>query len=163
MAAPVIRPFATADQAGVLDCILDIQRGEYGMAITAQDQPDLAAIPEFYGPGAGGFWVAEAEGRIVGTIALKDIGGGDGALRKMFVAAPWRGRDHGVAAALMATLLAHARRGGLARIHLGTAAHFLAAHRFYERLGFALIAPEALPPAFPRMAVDTRFYTLALA
>ncbi len=32
---------------------------------------------------------------------------------------------------------------------------FLAAHRFYERNGFQRISDAELPPAFPKMAVDS--------
>ena len=46
---------------------------------------------------------------------------------------------------------------------LGTTDAFLAAHRFYEKHGFSRIDRDALPAAFPVMAVDTRFYRLALA
>jgi N-acetylglutamate synthase-like GNAT family acetyltransferase len=155
---PLIRPFAPADQPGILDLILGIQRDEYGIAITAADQPDLTDIAGFYLPGAGGFWVAEEDGRIVGTIALKDIGRGQGALRKMFVASSHRGRAAGVARALLDHLLDAAADRGLAQIYLGTTARFLAAHRFYEKNGFALVDADDLPPDFPRMAVDTRFY-----
>lgn len=81
----------------MLDLILTIQRDEYGIAITAQDQPDLNDIPAFYQNGTGDFWIARADGGLVGTIALKDIGSGQAALRKMFVAASHRGRAAGVA------------------------------------------------------------------
>ena len=37
-------------------------------------------------------------------------------------------------------------------------AAFAAAHRFYRKHGFAEIAADALPPAFPRMRVDTMFF-----
>ena len=33
---------------------------------------------------------------------------------------------------------------------------------FYERYGFAQVDPADLPGTFPRMAVDTRFYSLTL-
>ena len=52
--------------------------------------------------------------------------------------------------------------GYVAAVYLGTTAKFLAAHRFYEKNGFREIAREALPDSFPVMAVDTKFYTLAL-
>jgi hypothetical protein len=45
-------------------------------------------------------------------------------------------------------------------VFLGTTEKFLAAHRFYERNGFQQIPATELPPAFPKMAVDTRFYRL---
>lgn len=157
-----IRPFALADEQAVIDLIVPIQREEFGVEITAADQPDLRDVSGYYLPGAGAFLVAEADGRIVGTIALKDIGNGQAALRKMFVAADWRGREHGVAAALLQCLLDHARRARLREVMLGTTDKFQAAHRFYEKNGFRLVARADLPPAFPFMKPDTRFYRIAL-
>lgn len=162
MVQAVIRRFEARDANGVMGLILAIQREEFGIAITAGDQPDLAAIPDFYQTGAGDFWVAEAPGGgVVGTIALKDIGGGQAALRKMFVHRDWRGAA-GVAQGLLDGLLDAARARGLEEIWLGTTDKFLAAHRFYEKNGFRLAAAESLPAAFPRMAVDSRFYAMAL-
>ncbi|MBL8672254.1 MAG: GNAT family N-acetyltransferase [Alphaproteobacteria bacterium] len=153
-----IRPFAAADAAGLRALILPIQRDEFAVAITWEQQPDLHDVDAFYRGGAGEFWVAESAGAVVGSVALKDIGGGLGALRKMFVRADHRGHAAGVAQRLLDTLVAHARARGIAAIVLGTTAQFLAAHRFYEKNGFRAIPPEALPASFPRMAVDTRFY-----
>ncbi|HVM80937.1 MAG TPA: GNAT family N-acetyltransferase, partial [Stellaceae bacterium] len=116
----------------------------------------------FYRDGRGEFWVAAEGDRIVGTVALKDIGGNAGALRKMFVAEDHRGAVRGVAQALLDTLLAHARGAGLRTIYLGTTDRFRAAHRFYEKSGFRLVGEDALPASFPRMHVDTRFYRLDL-
>jgi N-acetylglutamate synthase-like GNAT family acetyltransferase len=137
---------------------LPIQREEFGIAITAEDQPDLFDIPGFYQRGAGNFWLALHEGRVVGTVALVDIGGGLGALRKMFVHRDYRGGQPGVARALLDTLRGWARERGLQAIYLGTTAKYLAAHRFYEKNGFREVAAAELPPSFPRMAVDTKFY-----
>lgn len=159
----LIRPFEPGDEPGITDVILPIQREEFGIAITAQDQPDLADIAGFYQTGKGQFWVAVKDGRIVGTISLRDIGDDEAALRKMFVAAEVRGREYGVAARLLDALLAHASESGLKTILLGTTDKFLAAHRFYEKNGFSEVAPEELPESFPRMAVDSKFYRLPLA
>ena len=76
----------------------------------------------------------------------------------MFVAATHRGRDKGVASLLLDRLIGDAAKAGVREIFLGTTDVFRAAHRFYEKNGFALVAPEELPESFPRMAVDTRFY-----
>lgn len=160
--AVTIVPFAPADRDGVIGVILPIQQEEFGVPITAADQPDLMAIPDFYQAAAGGFWVAKADGAVVGTIGLKDIGKRQAALRKMFVAEAFRGREHGVAASLLEALLDHARTQRLSRIYLGTTAKFLAAHRFYEKNGFQLVDEADLPASFPRMAVDTRFYAIDL-
>ncbi|MBX4937663.1 GNAT family N-acetyltransferase [Rhizobium binae] len=158
MAEIEVRPFAEGDADDVLSLILPIQREEFGIDITADAQPDLRVIPDFYQSGKGQFWVAVKDGAIVGTVGLKDIGNNQAALRKMFVAAEVRGREHGVAALLLDRLLVHSRDAGLTDIFLGTTDKFVAAHRFYEKNGFAGIAKSALPRAFPLMAVDSKFY-----
>jgi GNAT superfamily N-acetyltransferase len=159
----IVAPYSDADQHGVLDVILPIQQLEFGVPVTAADQPDLINIPTFYQSGTGGFWVARSNGTVVGTIGLKDIGANQAALRKMFVAAPFRGREHGVAGRLLDGLLAHARAKGVAEIFLGTTDKFLAAHRFYEKRGFTELTKAELPKAFPVMAVDSKFYALRVA
>lgn len=158
----VIDSFRPGDALDVVNVIVPIQRDEYGIAITAEDQPDLAQIPQFYQVGAGGFWVARDGDRIVGTIGLKDIGGAAGALRKMFVLPAYRGPEHRTAARLLTALLQHARARGLASVWLGTTDKFLAAHRFYEKHGFRQVAKAELPPGFLFMPVDTKFYGLDL-
>ena len=156
------RPYAKADEDAVLAHILAIQQGEFAIPVTPDEQPDLRAVAEVYQSGTGGFWVAERAGRIVGTIGLIGFGGGEGALRKMFVAPEARGREHGVAARLLGLLVDHARAEGITGITLGTIERLHAARRFYEKSGFVLIAPDALPADFPRMPVDTHFYRLLL-
>jgi N-acetylglutamate synthase-like GNAT family acetyltransferase len=155
-------PFTRAFQDDVIDLILTIQQVEFGFNIRAADQPDLQDVEDFYQTGAGGFWVALVEGKPVGTIALRDIGHRQGALRKMFVKAEYRGKAHAVAETLLKTLLKAAMTSGIDEIYLGTTEKFLAAHRFYEKHGFTQVPPELLPSTFPRMALDTRFYKLAL-
>jgi GNAT superfamily N-acetyltransferase len=151
-------PFQPSFQGEVSRLIVGIQRDEFGIEITAEQQPDLRDIPGFYQVRGGNFWVALSGARVVGTISLLDIGNGQGALRKMFVHRDLRGPNHGVARRLLDVLLDWARDRGVREIFLGTTEKFLAAHRFYEKNGFREIARSALPPAFPIMAVDSRFY-----
>lgn len=155
-------PFSPEFEEQVFELIVGIQQGEFGIAISAEQQPDLREIPTFYQTGAGNFWVAIDAGRVVGTIALLDIGEGRCALRKMFVAPAYRGRPHRAAPRLLETLLAWARRHGVREILLGTTPFFHAAHRFYEKNGFVEIEQARLPPSFPVMEVDTKFYRLPL-
>jgi N-acetylglutamate synthase-like GNAT family acetyltransferase len=153
-----IRPFVASDIDGVFSVILPIQREEFGIAITADDQPDLALIPDFYQFAKGQFWVAVRDEEVVGTLGLKEVGNGQTALRKMFVAAGFRRREHSVATRLLAQLIAHAQARGVRDIFLGTTDKFVAAHHFYEKNGFAEVAKADLPQSFPLMAVDTKFY-----
>lgn len=158
----VISPYETKFQQQVIDLILAIQRDEFGIDITAAQQPDLMSITDFYQSGEGNFWLALDGGNLVGTIALRDIGNGNAALRKMFVAAPYRGKPFSTAQLLLETLVDWSRQKQIDRIYLGTTENFLAAHRFYEKNGFVVIEKYQLPESFPVMSVDKRFYTLKL-
>jgi GNAT superfamily N-acetyltransferase len=158
-----IKPFEPRFADGVVAVILPIQQTEFEIPITLDAQPDLRDIAGFYQHGNGNFWVALDGERVVGTLGLLDIGAGQCALRKMFVAAAYRGAGHGVAGRLLETLIAWCRERGVREVYLGTTARFLAAHRFYEKNGFDEIARTALPAAFPVMTVDTRFYRRALS
>lgn len=157
-----IAPFSPRFQQQVVDLIVPIQREEFGIQVTVDDQPDLLAIPSFYQSQSGGFWLALDGQKVVGTIGLRDIGNRQGALRKMFVKATRRGGEHRVAARLLTHLIDASRVKGISEIFLGTTERFVAAHRFYEKNGFDLVLVSELPDAFPRMAVDTRFYRLQL-
>ena len=153
-----IVPFRPELEAQVVALVLGIQRGEFGMAITAEQQPDLRRIPGFYQVRGGNFWVALAAGEVVGTLGLLDIGSAQGALRKMFVHPGFRGGEARTAARLLETLVAWCAAGSIREVFLGTTPHFLAAHRFYAKNGFREIPRSALPAAFPVMEVDEKFY-----
>ncbi|MBV7532538.1 GNAT family N-acetyltransferase [Chitinophaga sp. sic0106] len=146
----------------VIDIILPIQVQEFNVPITAADQPDLQDLEGSYHQGGGGFWGAYVDGELVGTIALINTGHAAGAIRKMFVKKEFRGRELGLAQALLETLMMYAKTVGIRDLYLGTVPQLKAALRFYERNGFAPIAAENLPPHFPRMAVDTLFYHLEI-
>jgi N-acetylglutamate synthase-like GNAT family acetyltransferase len=95
---------------------------------------------------------------VVGTIALKDIGNRQIALRKMFVHKDYRGKEKAIAFRLLQQAFAWAKDKGRPDIFLGTTSKFFAAHRFYEKNGFNEIRKSQLPPNFPIMAVDSKFY-----
>jgi len=46
---------------------LSIQRDEFGVEVTAEDQPDLREVRAVYQSGTGGFWVASGK---AGSLAL---------------------------------------------------------------------------------------------
>ena len=142
----------------VVDLILEIQRDEFGIQISAAQQPDLMQIPTYYQVGSGNFWLAISGADVVGTISLLDIGSCQGALRKMFVHPEYRGHEAGTATQLLDTLISWSAAHSVKELFLGTTSQFLAAHRFYEKNGFREIAKASLPGAFPIMEVDTKFY-----
>lgn len=157
-----VMPYQAEHFEAATNLIVSIQRDEFGFDIDLARQPDLSEIPAFYQYGTGNFWVALDGDKVVGTIALKDIGERFVALRKMFVAADYRGTEWSVATKLLDTAVSWTRQHAVLSIFLGTTEKFRAAHRFYEKHGFALIDKTALPSNFLFMPVDTRFYRLNL-
>lgn len=151
-----IKAFNSQMQEGVINLILPIQIAEFGLQITKEAQPDLLNIENFYQNGNGNFWCALLDGEVVGTIALKKIAPTQLALRKMFVKAEYRGK--GLAKALLDEAFDWAKKEGFLEIYLGTTEQFLAAQKFYGKHGFNLIEKAELPPSFPIMAVDSKFY-----
>jgi putative acetyltransferase len=89
------------------------------------------------------FWTAREAGMLLGCGALKQLAGGGGEVKSMRTAPAARGR--GVAALLLAEILAEAGRRGLERLYLETGSQdfFAPARRLYARHGFAECPPFA--------------------
>ncbi len=153
-----ILPFKKEHEQLLMEFIVGIQRNEFSIPITASDQPDLMNVSDFYQNKCGNFWVATCEERIIGTIALLDIGHKMAALRKMFVDSLFRGNRTGTSKKLLKTLMSWSENHGIKEIYLGTTQKFLAAHKFYEKNGFMEIRKSQLPDTFPIMKVDSKFY-----
>jgi N-acetylglutamate synthase-like GNAT family acetyltransferase len=142
----------------VAELILHIQRNEFGVPITREDQPDLNSIESFYQKGTGNFWVALIDTAVVGTIALIDIGHNQVALRKMFVKEQYRGAPFYTGQHLMDVAFRWMRDKNVHEVILGTLDRFQAAQKFYLRKGFVEVAKQNLPPNFPAMKLDNRFF-----
>jgi GNAT superfamily N-acetyltransferase len=164
--APVmlyIRPFQSKDQKAVIDLILNIQQREFNVPVTLQDQPDLLQIEQFYQVNRGNFWVAVTPNdEVVGSIALIDNGDTTATIRKMFVKAEYRGKLYGTGQKLYDLLESWAIDHGFQSLWLGTFDRLHAALRFYDKNGFVSVDKRQLPPSFPIMSVDNRFYTKSL-
>jgi GNAT superfamily N-acetyltransferase len=148
-----IKPYQPSNHSAVVTLITNIQQNEFGLPVTYEDQPDLADIPQFFDL----FLVGFVSGKLIGTIGLKVIGD-FAVIRKMFVAQEARGKELGIAQKLLIALEKKTSSRGIDRIYLGTTDFFKAAHRFYERNGYIEISMIDLPPDFPVMTIDTKFY-----
>jgi GNAT superfamily N-acetyltransferase len=158
-----VTTFRNEHQSEVIQLILDIQRKEFGVPITLDQQPDLTTIREFYQKGNGNFWVALHGNQVVGTIALIDIGSSQVALRKMFVHGKFRGKPYGIGQLLLDTATAWMKEKGVSEVILGTLDIFHAAQRFYRKNGFQEVAKSDLPPNFPAMKLDNTFFKKHIA
>jgi len=156
MNSVVIKPFNAEHQDAVERLVLPIQQVEFGVEITREEQPDLMDIAGTFQHGDGNFWVAMDRDDVVGTIGVVDIGSQKVALKKMFVSSSHRGT--GIAQSLMNTAIEWCESKGIKQIYLGTTARMFAAHRFYEKNGFVELTNAELPPNFPVVSVDTKFY-----
>jgi hypothetical protein len=88
-----IDTFSDVYKQDVAHLIIDIQKNEFDIPINLEEQPDLKEIPNVYQINNGNFWIATVGKVVIGTIGLLDIGGGRGALRKMFVKREYRGKE----------------------------------------------------------------------
>jgi GNAT superfamily N-acetyltransferase len=157
-----IRPITNEYCDQIIDIILTIQKIEFNLPITIEQQSDLRDIETNYHQGGGNFWGAFIGDELIGTIALINCGNHTGCIRKMFVKKEYRGRELGAAQQLLNGLLQYCREHQLKHVYLGTVEQLKAAHRFYERNGFTPLDASALPVIFPRMPTDSLFYELHL-
>jgi N-acetylglutamate synthase-like GNAT family acetyltransferase len=154
----VINPYSDLYKDQVIQLYLDIQNKEFSLPITIKDRPDLLQIPNVYQTSDSNFWVALDNNRVVGTIALLVIGNQQCALKYMYVDKNYRGKEKGVAKALLNQIMTWCVIKELREIYLFTNVVFLAAHRFYEKHGFTEIQQSDLPEAFPVLKIQARFY-----
>jgi GNAT superfamily N-acetyltransferase len=132
-----IREFVPDDVAGVARLVVGTL-AEFGFASRVGGlEQDLASVPERYRAPRAGFWVAEDEGAIVGTVAVRPKDGTTCELKRLYVRADCRGT--GLGERLYQHAEAFARAAGYERIWLDSSRRFTKAHRLYVRHGFVLV------------------------
>jgi putative acetyltransferase len=122
-----------ADRDAVVALIFDVLRS---FGFEPEPQGLDADAMEFgrSGDPAIAEYVAEIDGRIVGSIALRDRGDGSGRISKLFVAQDARGR--GAGKQLLALAVDEAARKRLRTLDLETRSQFEAAIHLYESTGW---------------------------
>ncbi len=103
------------------------------------DDPDLEKIEEIYF-GKGRFWVALEDGRVIGTVAIRDLGEQVATLNRMFVKVDHHGS--GVGQRLFDEAMGFAQEQGFTKVVLNTHELMGRAHRFYERNGFVRVSKQ---------------------
>lgn len=156
-----IRELEHGQSGGARDLVLDILNGEFLMRLTLEELPDLIDVHRTYREsGAGNFWVASSDGKIVGCIGVLRLAPDHYELRRMYVHSACRG--HGIAQRLLEVLFEWSERNGVAHLWLETNEAWHAAHHIYEKHGFEQVSLEQLPPEFPVVRVATGFYHRAM-
>jgi putative acetyltransferase len=125
-----------ADATAIIELIAAIWSEYPGKTlVAAADMPELLRPASTYGACDGRFWVIEAQGRIVGTVALQPSAEtGVIELQKLYVAREMR--RNGLGGFLCHLVECEARQRGAHAIELWSDIKLLDAHRRYERLGY---------------------------
>lgn len=131
---PQPRPAVDADGDG-LAALIEACFAEYDGCVfdRVREFPELDAVATHFAATGGRLWVADAGGAVVGSLGARPAGGAV-ELAKVYVARAHRGT--GLAAALLATAVAFARRRGAERLELWSDTRFRRAHVFYAKHGF---------------------------
>ena len=157
-----IRPGRDADAAGFI-ALIGACWAEYpGIVFNVDAElPELHALATYYAAKDGALWTAEADGQVVGMIAVVPRDDDAWEICRLYVLAAWRGAKMGRGAGLAHCLLdqaeAHARSAGTTapraaggkspraagatRLVLWSDTRFERAHRFYERRGYVRAGP----------------------
>lgn len=128
-----VTPFDDPVAAGLIEAV----QQEYVVRYGGPDE--TPTDPAEFTPPAGLFLVAYLDGRPVGCGGWRATGDGAAEIKRMFVAAAWRGK--GVARAVLAELERTAAAAGLSRTVLETGRAQPEAIALYGSSGYTPIAP----------------------
>jgi len=120
-------------------------------------EPDPALDDDLEDPAAAyaALWIALDGETVVGSVALRELGGGVVQLKRMYLRPDQRGR--GLGKQLLALALEWADTEGVKAIRLDTSERMVAAQKLYEANGFKRVSGNA-----PRQGQCRLLYELRL-
>jgi GNAT superfamily N-acetyltransferase len=134
---------STADVNTVVRLHGEVYESEFGLdpSFGSDVATRLAELRRGGWPGWNeGLWVAEADGRAVGTVTLNDQGDGLGRLGHLVLLPEARGS--GAGRRLVETVVGAARAAGYARLELATFSDLRTAGSLYRSVGFVKVSGE---------------------
>ena len=147
----IIREARRGDEEAVVRVIRGVY-DDYGFSWDPETyHQDLYDLERFYWDGGDGFYVAEAAGVVVGTVALElfepgsltlsglaRLEGCDCSIERLYV--DKGGRNLGVGSSLFQFVLEELRGRGRTQMEIWSDKRFTEAHRLYERFGAKVVA-----------------------
>jgi GNAT superfamily N-acetyltransferase len=121
----------------------EVYESEFGLdpSFASDVATQLAELRRRGWPGPGeGLWLAELEGRVVGSITLYELGGGSGRLGHLVLTPEARGS--GAGRRLVEQVLEAARAAPYERLELDTFGDLTAAGSLYRSVGFEKVSSE---------------------
>ncbi len=142
---PLIRRYEPRDNDAVWALHLEgVAATREDVAVGPEYDDDLRNIEAEYLSEGSCFWITEVEEEPIAMAAIQRIDAQTGRLRRMRVTAPWQRR--GVARLLLKTAEDFCREQGYSRLILDTTEQQTAAHKLYEKAGFARTGERLVGP-----------------
>lgn len=135
----ILRKAAKNDNQAVVLLILTVLR-EFGMDFDPKYDQDFDNFHQHYRGKNDLFLIAEKEGKIVGSCAIKEIEPGVGEVKRMYLLSEERGK--GIGTKLLDKVLAFADEHSYHKLTLFTDSIFQAAIHLYSSRGFEISKQE---------------------
>jgi N-acetylglutamate synthase-like GNAT family acetyltransferase len=130
----ILRVFGEADSKGAKELILSILTKEYPFDKSAYSDSDLDRIDEVYGGERESFFVIDSNGRIAGTVGVKEDSKENALMRRLFVGPADRRRGYGTE--LLKKAVAFCREKGYKRLYFRCTDRMVDAMRLCLKQGF---------------------------
>jgi GNAT superfamily N-acetyltransferase len=145
-----IRPFAEHHAAEVRELFVTVNRllsppdlrAAFEAYIERALTEEIDRIPAYYGERDGGFWVAVADDKVLGTFGLERASDNAMELRRMYVDPS--ARRQGIARQMLQFAENECRRRGIKRLELSTAEIQHGAIALYKNAGYRLVRQETV-------------------
>lgn len=157
-----IQFFEEKYKEAVITLVEKIQVKEFNIPIEESQRKELNSISVSFQKNKGNYWIALFKEKVIGTIAVIDIGHQALELRDVFLDKEFRGKENAYAKKMLAEVFAWSNKNNIDTIYLGTTLAFKAAHRFYEKNGFVEISKKEMPDFCQPMDCDEKFYRFDL-
>lgn len=157
----IIESYSGKYDEDIISLILSIQNYETKIDLSLEEQPDLLNIAESYQKDSGEFWIAQSDGKVIGTLGLMLKEKNCAVMKKFFVKKEYRSKKVGLA--LYKKLLEFAKEKKVKYIILDTPGAAKTSRRFYEKAGFYKIDKTQLPVPYSFPDRESILYMLDLS
>jgi len=129
-----IKIFEPKDNDGVKDLIISILTKEYPFDKSVYEDSDLCGISQTYGGKRDSFFVIKSEGKILGTVGIKEDSEDTALVRRLFVDPACRRKGYG--ALLLDRAIQHCRKNNFKHVVFRTTGRMVQAINLLKKTSF---------------------------